>query len=197
MLDVLGAFRCAACGETGAVLCSRCADAAPPCPRLEPVPPLASLTAAWHYEGPARTLVLGLKLRGMRINADPLAEAMCRNAWRDGLDGDVLCWVPGRRTDVRRRGYDHAEVLARAVAARLGLPAMALLRAAGPRQDQTTLTAAQRKSNLRGAFVARRAHGRVVLVDDVMTTGATICTSATALLRAGAGAVNALVGCRA
>jgi predicted amidophosphoribosyltransferase len=169
----------------------------PLCAALDAPPPLARLSAAWHYEGAARSLVLGLKLQALRGNAEALADGMCRSAWRDGISGQVVTWVPGTPAGVRRRGYDHAEVLGRAVAARLGLPATPLLRLRRPRAGQTTLDAAQRRRNLKGAFVARRVHGQVVLVDDVMTTGTTICTCASALRRGGAGGVEGLVGCRA
>lgn len=155
------------------------------------------MTAGWLYEGAARSLVLGLKLRGMRGHSDPLAEAACLAAWRDGLRGDVVTWVPCAPRDARARGYDHAAVLARSVARRLGLPAAPLLAPNRHRSDQTGLGAAQRRENLKDAFVARPVHGRVVLVDDVVTTGATICTCARALVRAGAGGVEGLVGCRA
>jgi predicted amidophosphoribosyltransferase len=122
---------------------------------------------------------------------------MCASAWRDGISGDVVTWVPGNVAEARRRGYDHGEVLARLVAARLGMTATPLLAPAQGKADQTGLTGAQRRENPKGAFVARPVHGRVVLVDDVMTTGATICACAGALLAAGAGAVEGLVGCRA
>jgi predicted amidophosphoribosyltransferase len=178
-------------------VCRRCRHELVLCPVLDAPRPLARLVGGFLYEGSARSLVLGLKVRGLRACAGPLAEALCHNAWRRGISGAVVTWVPGTPADVRRRGYDHAEVLARDVAVRLGLPASPLLSPARVRQDQTMLDAAQRRRNLKDAFVARRVHGGVVLVDDVMTTGATICTCAGALLRAGAGAVEGLVGCRA
>lgn len=197
VLDLAGPPRCAACGVLGHVLCAPCAREVVPSPPLETLPPLARLSAACLYESVPRALVLGLKLRGLRASARPLADAMCRSAWRDGIAGEVVTWVPGNRAEVRRRGYDHAEVLARLVAARLGLPAAPLLTPTRAKTDQTALSGAQRRENPKGAFVARPVHRRVVLVDDVMTTGATICTCAGALIRKGAVGVEGLVGCRA
>ncbi len=197
MLDLAGPPRCASCGFLGHVLCRTCLGALPECPPLDAPPPLARLSAGLLYESAARSLVLGLKLRGLRCHGPPLADAMCRSAWRDGVAGDLVTWVPGNRAEARRRGYDHAEVLARLVAVRLGLPARRLLRLNAPKADQTTLTRAQRRENPKDAFLARRVHGRVVLVDDVMTTGATIWACAGALRRAGAATVEGLVGCRA
>ena len=178
-------------------MCPPCLRALPSCPPLAPVPPLARLSAGLLYEPAPRSLVLGLKLRGLRCHGPPLADAISRSAWRDGVTGDLVTWVPGNRAEARRRGYDHAEVLARLVAARLGLPVRRLLELRGGKVDQTSLTGAQRRENPKDAFVARRVHARVVLVDDVMTTGATICACAGALRRAGADAVEGLVGCRA
>ena len=197
MFDLAGPPRCASCGLLGCALCRVCAHALPACPPLDPLPPLAGLSAGFLYESVPRSLVLGLKLRGLRCHGPPLADAICRSAWRDGVTGDLVTWVPGNRAEARRRGYDHAEVLARLVAARLGLPVRGLLRLRGPKPDQTTLTGAQRREGPKDAFLARRVHGRVVIVDDVMTTGATICACAGALQRAGAEAVEGLVGCRA
>lgn len=178
-------------------MCSTCRAELVECPPLDAPPPLARLSAALLYESVPRSLVLGLKLGGVRTRAGPLADAMCRAAWRDGISGDVVTWVPGNSVEARRRGYDHAEVLARLVGARLGLPVRGRLAVALAKADQTALSGAQRRVNPKGAFVARPVHGRVVLVDDVMTTGATICACAGALLSAGAGSVEGLVGCRA
>lgn len=197
MLDLAGPPRCVSCAVLGDVLCPSCRGEVASCPPLDPRPPLARLSAGCLYESVPRSLVLGLKLHGLRGHAPPLVDAMCRSAWRDGISGDVVTWVPGNRAEARRRGYDHGEVLARLVARRLGLPVTGLIGLGGTKADQTGLTGAQRRENPKGAFVARPAHGRVVLVDDVMTTGATICACATALRGSGAGAVEGLVGCRA
>lgn len=197
MQVLAGPDRCASCGFVGDVVCGACRPRLVECPPVDPQRPLAALSAGLLYEGPARDLILGLKLRGLRACAGPLAEAAVRAAWRDGLAGDLVTWVPGNRAEARRRGYDHGEAIARLVAARLGLPVGALLRLDGAKADQTTLSGAQRRDNPKGAFVARTVHARVVIVDDVMTTGATICACAGALLRSGATAVEGLVGCRA
>lgn len=197
MLDLAGPPRCAGCRLLGHVLCASCSDLLTSCPPLEARPPLDRLSAACLYEGVARSLVLGLKLGGLRTRAGPLAGAMCRSAWRDAVSGDVVTWVPGNVAEARRRGFDHAEVLARLVAGRLGIPVRSLLVPGSAKADQTGLSGAQRRENPKGAFVARPAHGRVVLVDDVVTTGATICTCAGALIAGGATGVEGLVGCRA
>jgi predicted amidophosphoribosyltransferase len=115
-----------------------------------------------------------------------------------GLAGDVLTWVPARAADVTARGFDHAHELARALEVRLGLPALPLLCRTGPaRPDQAGLTARDRARNLRGAFAARRPPPHVVVVDDLVTTGATLRACAGTLRRAGALSIEAVVACGA
>lgn len=163
-----------------------------------PVPAgVASLIAAWAYDGIARDLVLALKERGRRACAAPMAAAAARAVWRAGLGAAVLTWVPCRPGDRRARGYDHGEVLAHAVGARLGLPARPLLRRTREVRDQVGLSRAGRRANLEGAFAAAGAvPTRVALVDDVLTTGATAAVCAAALRRGGARAVEVVVACR-
>jgi predicted amidophosphoribosyltransferase len=162
-----------------------------------PVPPAEAVVAAWAYEGVPRALVLALKIRGLRPAAAPLAAGMVAAARSAGLRGAILVWVPGRRADMRRRGFDHAELLARTVAGELGLPARPVMTRLGRTPDQACLSRTARRRNLVGAFGARPCSGPVVLVDDVVTTGATVDVCARALLAAGASSVEALAPCRA
>jgi predicted amidophosphoribosyltransferase len=160
------------------------------------VPAVDRVVAAWEYDGPPRDLVLALKLPGLAPAAAPLAGAMAAESLRCGLVGDVLTWVPARRRDIRRRGYDHARVLAEEVGRRLGLPARPLLRRARDRPDQTGLSADARRRNLRGAFVSIGCPDRIILVDDLVTTGATATACARALRASGAAGVEVLAACR-
>ena len=140
---------------------------------------------------------MGLKLQGRRRCGGVLAEGMARVVQREGLDGSLVTWVPGRRRDILDRGFDHAAVLARGVASRLGLPRRSLLVRTGFREDQAALGRAERFSNLEGAFQARPVSEAVVLVDDLVTTGATAGACTRALLGAGATSVEVLTACRA
>ena len=158
---------------------------------------VASVTAALAYEDVARSMVLALKLRGRRDAARHLAAAICERVWEVGSEAEVIAWVPGRRNEARRRGFDHAQLIARHVAGRLGLPAVPILRRAATPLDQTGLGASQRRRNLRGAFASRPVTRRVGVVDDVMTTGATLEEAARALRAAGAASVEGLVACSA
>jgi len=195
---MLGPAPCAACRRRGGWLCPSCARAARRAASAPPPAGVDTAVAAWAYEGGPRALVLALKLRHQRSAAAPLAERMAAVARGRGLDGDAVCWVPARPRDIGSRGFDHAEVLARGVAVRLGLPACRLLRRHGIQPDQSGLDRARRAKNLEGAF---RSTGRVprevILVDDLWTTGATATAAATTLKAAGGTRVHLLVACRA
>ena len=154
------------------------------------------VVAAWEHDGPARNLVLDLKLGGQRWAARPMAAAMSAAAARAGVGGEAVTWVPGRRRESAQRGYDHAELLALAVGRRLGLRPQRLLRRVRPVGDQATLTARERFANLSGAFAARPGPRAVVLVDDVVTTGATAAACGAALRAAGATWIELLAACR-
>jgi ComF family protein len=188
--------RCVVCTRHGPPLCAHCAGSLRPALPVGPVAWHDRALAALEYDGPARALVLALKLSGRRAAAEPLVEAMWKVVVAHGLRAPVLTWVPARRADVRRRGFDHAELLARGLARRTGLSAHRLVVRAGPAPDQAGLSASERRTNLTGAFAARAVRGRVVLVDDLVTTGATATACALALRAAGATGVELLTACR-
>jgi len=195
-----GASLCAACRAglswIGPGRCPRCGLPQPcaPCPARD-----AAFDAAWSavaFDGAARALVHALKFRAAIAAADTMAAQIAANAPRALLNGTLLA-VPGDRGRRRRRGFDHALTLASALAARTGLPlARGLLRAPPlPRQ-----LGAGRAERLRRGAVALEVTGvvpeRVVLVDDVHTTGATLDAAARALSSGGALRVVALTYAR-
>lgn len=165
--------------------------------RCETIPGVARAHIPWHYEGAARDLVLALKLRGKRPAAVPLAAAIARCIRLTGTAAEAITWVPGRRRDVRIRGFDHAELIAREVGTSTGLPVMRLLERVMDRPDQTTLSSQARWTNLDGAFEARGTIRKVLLVDDLVTTGATAAACAGTLERAGTVHVEVGSPCRA
>ena len=188
--------RCAGCRLPGSALCRECVHTLGK-PVVSEVPGVDQVVVGLPYRGAARSLVLDLKLRGDRGAAPPLARALLREVATVGLTAVVVTWVPGRAQENRRRGLDHAGILASQVGRGLGLPVQPLLERTGERPDQTSLRAAERWANLQGAFVARDCPQRVALVDDLVTTGATAAACSRALKEAGATRVEVLAACSA
>lgn len=146
--------------------------------------------APFRYEGEIRERLIEMKNREKRINSRLFAPYVAEMVRRWALSGarPVVVYVPGFEPE--GRVYNAARVLARAVARRLELPllpdALLLLR---PKRRQHELSAANRQRNVAGIFFpgSEPVKGmRVLLVDDIVTTGATLCSCAEALLAAGA-----------
>ena len=115
----------------------------------------------------------------------------------EGARFNAVVAVPLHRGRLAKRGFNQAEIIGRAVAGRIGAPFLDTLRAVRGTRDQVELTASSRRENVAGAFEARaRVAGRVVLVDDVMTTGATLHECARVLKTNGTKEVHALTLCR-
>lgn len=181
---------CPRCGQPafGDLECRICADWPAGLARVR--------SAVWLSGGAQRAVHL-LKYEGWWRVAESMAEAMTS---LEPLTGRVsLIPVPLGAGRLRSRGYNQSERLARALGARLGNPVRAdLLRRGRETSTQTALTPDARRANVAGAFMARApVAGRVVLVDDVFTTGATLIAAAAALSAAGAESVEAVTFGRA
>lgn len=151
-----------------------------------------------RYGGVARELVLAVKFGGRREGLAVLAEGLCVGLVETGVAARIGVVVPVPLHPWRRfqRGFDQAEGLGREVAARLGLPIVcgAIRRRTATRQ-QARRAPADRRAGMEGAFVPgwrrRAVRGRaVLLIDDVITSGATADAATDALLRAGARVVD-------
>ena len=142
------------------------------------------------YEGTLRKLIHLFKYSGMRRLAAPLGALLADALPRD-RQFDVVTAVPLHWRRRWQRGFNQSKLLAQAIARRRGIPAMNVLGRASATRAQAGLSNAQRRENVAGAFRARRrvAGLRVLLVDDVMTTGATAGACARALKQAGAKSV--------
>lgn len=146
------------------------------------------------YEGAAREMVARLKYRNARSVVPWLAGRMAALVDEGGFD--VVAWVPTTASRRRQRGFDQARVLATAVARRLGFPCRNLLR----RRPGPPQTGRSRLQRLEGPAFDVRSPGsvpaHVLLVDDVVTTGATLAAAAGSLRDAGVRRVAAVVAAR-
>ncbi len=145
------------------------------------------------YEGTLRKLIHLLKYSGMRSLALPLGDFLAAAMPRDRVF-DAVVPVPLHWRRWWQRGFNQSELLGKVIARRRGIPLLKVLRRGAATRSQAGLSNAQRRENVAGAFRARRrvAGLRILLVDDVMTTGATAAACARALNKAGARSVSVL-----
>lgn len=210
-----GSPLCRYCGTASVVgpLCPGCLDALPwlrqACPRcaqpqnhtalcrrcaVRP-PPFDAAWAAFRLEAPVQHGVHRLKYGADFTQAQLLGRLMAEQLGRRALPlPQLLIPVPLHRTRLMRRGYNQALELARVLTQRLAMPlaADAAVRVRAT-PDQIGQSAAQRRRNLRGAFAVPRPLGglHIALLDDVMTTGATLAELARAARTAGAARIEA------
>lgn len=183
---------CVLCDRPGDVVCQQCAVGLARAPSLPLPRHTDSCVAVFDYRS-ARSLVTSLKNGNRRDLVGWLAEQMFRVI--EVPAGAVVTWAPTGQARRRSRGYDQAELLARAVARRMGVRCVPMLhRRPGPAQKGRT--AGERLANPSFA-VPRPCPFEVLLVDDVVTTGATLAAAATALRGGGAMCVHAAVVARA
>ena len=191
LLDLVLPRHCAGCGVPGRTLCAPCAEQLGrpafehrPTPAPDGLPPLTTVAA---YDGAVRSVLLAHKERGHLAMARPLGRALAEAVRLHG-PGAVLVPVPSAAAAVRARGHDHARRVAAVAGRRLGQRTAAVLVQCRAVADQAGLDAGARARNLQGALaVRRRLDGLdVVVVDDLVTTGATVVEAARALTAAGA-----------
>jgi len=211
--------RCVLCATPSfdALLCRECLDDMPriegPCPScalsspagqtcgacLATPPPQSATIGAWCYAFPADRLLHELKYGGRLALAEPFADALVAAV---GLRGnprlDCVVALPLAVARQRMRGFNQAQEIGRRVALRLDVPLVAALRRVRDTPPQAGLALDARARNVRHAFeaVVPLEGLTVAIVDDVMTTGATVAEAAAALRRAGAARVDAWVVAR-
>lgn len=188
--DPLPSWRVLAADATGGEACRRCTGR---------TSPLTTSRAIGAYDGPLRAILHAFKYDGCRSLATGLGARLRVTAADLLADADIVVPVPLHRSRRRQRGFNQA----RELAARLGVPMADALRRTRATRSQTDLPADARHENMRNAFALRRWYARtqleglrIVLVDDVSTTGATLEACAEVVRAAGAADVSAVTAAR-
>lgn len=194
---------CARCGAPR-LITGREVEAS--CPECQEWPEaLLSARSAFLMHPPADRIVHQLKYRGWSALAGVMAEAMVAAVLTSDVarQAALVMPVPTTATRLRERGYNQAELIARAIAEKLKRPCINLLERSGSKSTQTTLQPAARGANVAGAFRPRPetrelvTNAHILIVDDVLTTGATIIECTQTLLAAGAGGASVITFARA
>ena len=215
LLDLLLPRRCVVCALPGTTACERCTASLPRlagilcarcgAPVAWPVErcrecsgrrlAFASARAGVEYDAAVRALVSAWKehgLRGLAAIAASVVEEVVPPP-----PAQLITFVPPDGDRSVKRGHHPAARLARELGDRWGLPVEPLLGRTRPLRPQRGLAREERRRNVRGAFRADQARGRILLVDDVYTTGATVATASSALRAAGATRVDVVTFARA
>jgi ComF family protein len=195
-------WSCSGLSRRGEPLCGRCRASLD---RLGPEAIVLGGVPVWApvaYAGPARDLVRALKFRGAARLADAMAAQIVANAPPGLLDDAVAVPVPLHPKRLRSRGYNQAAVIAEAVGRRVGLEVLDCLARSGAPVTQVGRDRAERRAGPAGAIGLKPATpraatpARVLVIDDVVTTGATLGACRVALVAAGALEVCAVVVAR-
>ena len=201
LLDLLFPPKCILCGkllekqETD--LCRACREESPEClGKHKNFSFLDSWAAIWYYEKNIRQSILRFKFRRARHYADVYGRLLAMRLLQLYPEGfDVLTWVPISRARRFTRGYDQVELLARAVGRELGMKPVKTLKKLRNNRPQSGISGqAQRRANVLGVYrvisPAQVQGKRILLLDDIITTGATAGECARVLLTAGAKEVH-------
>jgi ComF family protein len=190
-LALLLPIACAGCDEPDVELCERCERALAPLPRRQVVRAAGGDLDVWSgltFDGVPARVMRAVKEDGRTGLARTLARSLSAVLVRMDVGDALIVPMPTSRAAYRRRGYRVPDLLAR----RAGLRPVRALRQARRTRDQRGLDRQERRRNMAGSLVARGVAGRrVVVIDDVVTTGASLAEAARALRAAGAHVIAA------
>lgn len=206
LIDLLFPPKCPFCGRLldGIGICADCERDLPWVPEEKVVSTNGDVTCAaplW-YQDAVREALLRLKFRGGSALAEPLGEVLARCAAEQfGGEFDTVTWVPVSGKRLRKRGYDQARLLAEAACRRWDTKPLALLKKTQDNPPQSGLSGeSARRANVLGVYEPTDADltgRRVLLIDDICTTGTTLAECVRVLLDAGAASVVCLTAARA
>lgn len=184
--------RCLLCGKVVRVselFCTACREQCPTAPEVRrfSLPREFCVYAALPYTGGFRKTLHALKFQGQKGRGEAIGQLMA-SVLESPPPAELVTWVPMTPEKQLARGYNQSEALAKAAARALGLPALPVLTKVRETATQHELSREERIGNVQGAYTAdRRAKGKtILLIDDIVTTGSTICACAKALYAAGA-----------
>ena len=197
LLQILYPPKCLLCRKILAQdeldLCHKCRVDGPECANFrKKLPFIDSWAAVWYYEGNARRSLLRYKFRGARHYAQGYGRLLGMKLLEEHPEGfDLLTWVPISSIRKFFRGYDQVELIALTVGQELGMEPVPLLRKTRHNRPQSRIVGeAKRRANVLGAYRAENAdilkEKRILMLDDIITTGATAGECARVLLTAGA-----------
>lgn len=206
LLDLFFPPRCAFCRrltQSGARICPKCLRTLPfsKTAAVQRFPHLESCCSPLFYVDEVRSSLLRYKFHGLNAYAEVYGEFMAKCIDENGISCDSITWVPLSRRRLRTRGYDQARLLAEAIAERTGQPCVAMLEKTRNNRAQSSVGSAEnRRRNVKGVYRAlpgAEIKGkRILLVDDIVTTGATLSACAAVLKKAGAEGVYAVTAAR-
>lgn len=206
ILELFYPSRCVFCGKILNAfegLCRECGKSLPytGSDMKQYLPNLEYCLSPLYYEKSVRKSFLRYKFAGCASYCKIYGEIMAKCIDESGVSCDIITWLPLSRRRLRKRGYDQARLLAENAAERLNMPCIALLKKIGNNRVQSGIgEAEQRRRNVAGIFdtleKANIKGKRILLVDDIVTTGATISEAGKMLKKAGSEKVFALTFAR-
>ncbi len=203
ILDLLYPPRCPFCrrllNDSGQLLCPECRGSFAGLPAVgyrREVPNIRFAVAPFSYEGAVRESLHRYKFSGVTAYARTYAEFIGKCIDENRISCDIITWVPLSRKRLRKRGYDQARLIAEELARRQRTESRQLLRKIIDNRPQSlTGSGENRKANASGAYVCAEPESvrgkRILLIDDIITTGATLSECARILKEAGAAEIFA------